>query len=140
MRECVALFQPMAEGKGVQLEAELGVGEKESLVDEAMIKQALTNVLVNAIDAVPQPGGHVQVQTRCRPGGCEIHVLDDGPGVPEDVEPLFRVFHSTKQSGFGLGLAISRSRVEKHGGTLTANNHPGGGAEFVITIPKDGGA
>ena len=140
VRECVELFRPMAEGAGVELSADLGVGDKESLVDAAMIKQALTNVLVNAIDVVPQPGGHVRVQTRCRPGGCEIHVADDGPGVPEDTEPLFRVFHSTKRGGFGLGLAISRSRVEKHGGTLTAENRPQGGAEFVITIPKDGGA
>jgi signal transduction histidine kinase len=140
VRECVELFQPMAEGAGVELKADLAVGAQTTLVDEAMIKQALTNVLVNAIDAVPQPGGHVQVTTRCRPNGCEIHVLDDGPGLPEEVEPLFRVFHSTKPTGFGLGLAISRSRVERHGGMLEGKTRPEGGAEFVITIPKDGSA
>ena len=133
----MGLFRPTAEGAGVRLDVELGVGDRETLLDDAMIKQALTNVLLNAIQAVDQPGGHVRVATRCLGGHCEITVSDDGPGLPEDTSALFRVFHSTKQGGFGLGLAISRTRIEHHGGELSATTGPNGGAVFSISIPYE---
>ena len=65
-----------------------------------------------------------------------IHVSDNGPGVPDDrKEKIFEPFVSTKETGMGLGLAVSRRIIEAHGGTIDVTDNPGGGARFAICLP-----
>ena len=67
----------------------------------------------------------------------EIEIADTGPGIPlADIDSLFSEFMTTKSEGLGLGLPISRTIVEAHGGEIRAENRPGGGAAFVFTLPR----
>ena len=144
VKDCVDLLRPMAVGVGVTLETDFGAGGQPVLLDEALVKQALMNVILNAVQAVqtasPPGGGRVRITTRRTSRDVEIEVSDDGSGIPSDPEPLFRVFYSTKKGGSGLGLAISRAIAERHGGRLEARNasatgSPQGGAVFTLSLP-----
>ncbi len=135
VRDCAELFRVTAEGLGVQLDLDLQAGDEPVRLDEAMLKQALMNVVKNAMEAVPQPGGHVLITTRRAPGLVQVAVADDGPGVPGSLDQAFHIFQSTKKGGTGLGLPISRALIERQGGSLTARSGPLGGALFLLTFP-----
>jgi C4-dicarboxylate-specific signal transduction histidine kinase len=80
------------------------------------------------------------IKVRERGESVAIEISDTGPGVPKDVLPrLFQPFVSSKETGLGLGLVISRRIVEDHGGTIDAGNRAGGGASFFIALPVRAG-
>jgi two-component system sensor histidine kinase HydH len=106
-------------------------------VDVFKMEQAFTNVLRNAVQAMPD-GGTLRVETR--PGAAadsvRVRVQDSGPGIaPEDLRKVFRPFFTTKPSGTGLGLAIASRIVEAHGGALQVYSTPGAGALFEFVLP-----
>lgn len=131
--------------------AELGNGDAKScfkaevaedlpplLADPVQIRQILINLLRNAREAVAdQAGGTVTLSVLHGDDGLEFRVRDNGPGVPRElVEGLFRAFTGAKHKGVGLGLAISRSIAQNHGGDLRLESTPdGGGASFLLTLP-----
>lgn len=120
----------------VRLELDLQAAEAVLNCHPGEIQQVLQNLLTNAAQALTAVGGVVTVTTRLIEGGIEIAVLDDGPGfAPEQAEKLFSPFHSTKATGSGLGLTISRQIVKAHGGVIRAENRPGGGARFTVVMP-----
>ncbi len=103
--------------------------------------QVLTNLLLNAADAMGSGGGELHVRTESQEGGVRIVVEDEGPGIPEDkLESIWEAFFTTKgrEKGTGLGLAISKGIIEDHGGTIIAENRKEGGARFIITLPLEG--
>jgi two-component system sensor histidine kinase KdpD len=107
--------------------------------DEVMIEQVLANLLENVARHTPA-GTKVEVSARVTGDNLEVVVRDHGPGfVDGDEERVFAKFHQARpegaQSGFGLGLAICKAIIEAHGGTITARNAPGGGAQFRFTLP-----
>lgn len=108
------------------------------------LTQAVTNLLVNAAQAVREPGGTVVVSTRAVGDEVEIRVADDGPGVdPEVRERIFDPFFTTKKTGegTGLGLAVAFGIAREHGGTLAYDPPPEGeGAAFRIRLPAAGAA
>lgn len=108
-------------------------------VDGDQIQQLLLNLLLNALDAMPQ-GGTIEVDLRPPFGGfLEVYVRDTGPGIAPDVLPkVFETFVSSKETGVGLGLPLSRRIAEDHGGTLTAYNLPTNGACFLLRLPAAG--
>jgi signal transduction histidine kinase len=100
------------------------------------------NLLANARQAMEtsEKGQTLTVRTRQRGGMVEIHVIDDGPGIPDDVKAkIFDWFFTTKPpgEGTGLGLAVSREILQAHGGNLRLEDTPGGGATFVLEIPRE---
>jgi signal transduction histidine kinase len=117
-------------------------------VDPEQIHQVIVNLLLNSLDALPR-GGTIWVEvaagqaaaTNGRPLGepgreLEVHVRDSGPGIaPRIRERLFEPFVSTKETGVGLGLSISKRLIEDHEGTIRGTNSPEGGAVFVFTLP-----
>ncbi|WP_437787701.1 sensor histidine kinase [Sorangium sp. So ce1097] len=108
--------------------------------DGVQLQQVLLNLLTNALDAVsrrPPEARLVVVRTRPSDGGLvELSVADSGEGVPpEDLARIFEPFVTTKAHGLGVGLAISRSIVEAHGGRLWAERGPGEGATFRCALP-----
>ena len=106
-------------------------------VDPEMIRRALLNLLLNALDALP--GGGELVITACTTqAGIEIEMADSGPGVPPPLsERLFEPFFTTKGGGTGLGLAIVERIAAAHGGRATVANCPEGGAAFTLILPQE---
>jgi len=92
---------------------------------------------MDAVKEQPPKNRCVIVSSRRQGSGeVEISVIDSGPGIRlDDLERVFDPFHTTKPSGMGMGLAICRSLVERHGGRLLAENVPAGGARFFFTLP-----
>ncbi|MAT72166.1 MAG: hypothetical protein CMJ58_21880 [Planctomycetaceae bacterium] len=110
-------------------------------VDRTQIQQVLMNLLLNACDAIEQSqplgAGRIAIEANDTDGVIQFVVEDNGPGVPDDVrDRLFEPFVSTKQDGMGMGLAICRSIVERHGGKIAVVKDAGNGARFTVTIPK----
>lgn len=109
------------------------------LVDAVQIQQIVVNLVRNALEAV-RGGDHARIwiETQAKDGTIRFSVRDSGPGVPGDALPnLFKAFASTKRTGLGLGLAISRTIAQNHGGDLTVD--PGGngrGACFSLVLPS----
>jgi signal transduction histidine kinase len=104
--------------------------------DPDMLRRALVNLTLNAIDAMPR-GGEICFSAAGLDEAIEIEVADSGPGIPEDLAPrIFEPFFTTKSDGAGLGLAIVYRVAEAHGGEVRAANCPEGGAAFTIRIPK----
>jgi two-component system OmpR family sensor kinase len=135
---------PAAEGRTVRLSA---AGPVPVRGDAARLHQVLLNLVLNGVQHAP-PGGHVDLSVRGgsgKPGespGATVVVADDGPGIPPDALPhLFDRFYRSGASrahdggGAGLGLAIARAIVAAHGGTIRAENGPGGGARFTVALP-----
>jgi signal transduction histidine kinase len=103
--------------------------------DQHMFRRAVLNLVLNALDAMPE-GGTLTVTSFCGPAGLELEVADSGPGLSEEVlHRAFEPFFTTKCNGTGLGLAIVSRIAEVHGGETIAVNCPEGGAAFTIRIP-----
>jgi C4-dicarboxylate-specific signal transduction histidine kinase len=106
--------------------------------DPVLLQQVLVNLLVNAMDALaetPPHQRHVMISSEARRADVELSVRDTGPGLPmELIDRLFTPFFTTKPHGLGIGLAIARTIVEAHGGSIRARNAPGGGAIFTISL------
>lgn len=121
----------------IQLEAKLDAGLPEISGDPGQLQQVVIVLLVNATEAIGEEG-RVTVSTRREGGSVVLAVADDGPGIPAELEQqIFEPFFSTKedQHRTGLGLAVARGIVERHGGTIAVLTEAGKGAEFTITLP-----
>lgn len=110
--------------------------------DAQQIEQVLVNLFVNAADAMDaHGGGTLHVSTAAEDGALAVRVTDTGPGIPADkLADIWAPFYTTKElgRGTGLGLSISKEIIEGHGGTITAENRPEGGALFCIRLPAAG--
>jgi two-component system NtrC family sensor kinase len=99
------------------------------------LRQVLQNLISNAAAATPE-GGDIEIGSRVAGGRLRLTVIDSGPGIPpNDVEKIFEPLYTTRPAGLGLGLTISRSIVERLGGTLSVRNEPGRGAAFTVELP-----
>jgi len=96
----------------------------------------LINLAFNALDAMPRGGTLEMTIETPAPDRLVLRVLDTGPGMtPQVLARMFQPFFTSKETGTGLGLVISRRIAEEHGGTLAAANRPGGGACIELTLP-----
>lgn len=134
--ECLDDCRATAAARGVPLRVECAPDISVTL-DKLKIKQAVTNLMRNAVEASP-PGVEVVVRAGLQNGWADVMVSDGGPGVPEpDREAVFAPFFTTKERGTGLGLAIARQFVEAHGGRLWVERCNGApGATFVLRLPQ----
>ncbi|NIK87266.1 two-component system sensor kinase FixL [Rhizomicrobium palustre] len=108
------------------------------MVDRVQIQQVLVNLLRNAVEAMSQSEKRelTLAVTRLANGRVEVTVKDSGHGIADDIaRQLFKPFVTTKEHGMGIGLAISKSIIEAHGGELTAEPNPGGGTIFRFSVP-----
>jgi signal transduction histidine kinase len=102
--------------------------------------QVVLNLLMNAKHALAgRPFGRITVETLAQRGGVELHVSDNGPGIPEEIQDrIFDPFFTTKgpDQGTGLGLSIAFDIVREHGGSLEIASRPGEGARFIVRLPS----
>ncbi len=138
MRRVLEFVRPRLDAGGVRFELK---GPDQPLpleVDRAQVELALLNVIANAVDAMPD-GGLLSVTVRSGDTAVLIEISDTGPGIaPELLPRIFDPWVTTKPPGrgTGLGLSIAREVVAMHGGAIRARNRPGGGASFVIELPR----
>ncbi len=147
--ELMDFFEPQANEANVNLRSQLQADPATLQADAGLLKQALLNLLINAVQAMTQAreknlphGGADELIVRTERGktlGGEelrIHITDTGPGMTAEVaEKVFQPYFSTKRGGTGLGLPTSRRIIEEHGGHLTVHADPGRGTDFVISLP-----
>ncbi len=135
VRQALDLVRIRAGQQHVELEMRLPEQPAIAAVDRNQLRGVLVNLLINALDVLPQ-GGRVEVELKPADDGLRLSVADSGPGIaPAVALRLFTPFASTKPTGTGLGLNISRRVLEQHGGSLSARNRPEGGAEFTLVLP-----
>jgi two-component system sensor histidine kinase BaeS len=137
VEEATTAFRGRADAAEVRLETRIAEGVPPLEVDPARIGQVLGNLLANAVEHTP-PGGSIVVTAERYSGDrVAFEVRDSGPGIPSDQLPrVFDRFQKSPRSrGAGLGLAIARSLVEAHGGTIEADSPPGGGTTMRFELP-----
>src|SRR5215469_7716896 len=138
IEEASALALVGAKDKGVRVRFAFAPGLNYVLADKVQVQQVLLNLVRNAIDAMENvPTRELVVATSATPTNMvEISVADTGGGIASEIaDQLFQPFVTTKSHGMGVGLSISRTIIESHGGSITPRPNPGGGTIFSFTLP-----
>jgi signal transduction histidine kinase len=109
------------------------------MVDPDMIRRAVVNLVANAVDAMPH-GGELTVSSGPLDGGRYAVVIGDtGVGIGEkDRERIFEPYFTTKESGLGLGLILTKKIVDAHGGEILVDSRPGSGTRITVVLPREG--
>ena len=136
VRETIELLRPEVENRGIQVRERLARPLPPIPLDPAQIKQALVNLIKNAIQAMTK-GGVLTLQTESANDGLWVNVADTGVGIPSDkVKRIFEPFYTTKKKGSGLGLMIVQRIVRDHGGRLELQSYVNEGTTFRIWLPS----
>ena len=137
--EASALALLGSRDESVQFRLDLDTGADHVLVDKIQIQQVLLNLIRNGIEAMRDSPRRELAVASARAAGdmVAVSVSDTGSGIPAEIAgTLFQPFRTTKQNGLGVGLSISRTIVEAHGGQIEAQPNPGGGTIFTFTVPS----
>lgn len=139
--DTIETFTALATEKGVQLGGQVAGNVDPVVMDARLIGRVLANLVGNAVRHTPA-GGAVRVTAQGSAGGVQVHVTDNGEGIrQEDLPRIFERFYRGEKSrsratgGAGLGLAIAKSIVEAHDGTIAVQSQPGRGTRFTFTLP-----
>ena len=138
LNRSLEMLQPEIERLGIQLNRDYQLNGRPLMVDPDLLHQAFLNILLNAIQAMPE-GGHLTVSTMAGPNGRggEIWFHDDGEGIdPEALKKILNPFFTTKEKGSGLGLPIVKSIIEAHQGNLKIDSTAGKGTTIIISLPE----
>ncbi len=130
--------QESAADAGVELSQSIPDDLPNALADPQQIQQVLVNLILNAIQAVPVPGGSVRVSARQCGGELALEVSDTGAGIPPQAQKqIFQPFFTTKHIGTGLGLSIVQRIINAHGGRIEVASRVGKGTTFTVYLPAD---
>jgi signal transduction histidine kinase len=133
--EIVELARPQAGAAGIRVEVRQQAEGAEVRVDRDLLKQAVLNVVMNAIQAMPD-GGELRFESSATAEAAEIRISDTGPGIPAELrEKVFRLYFTTRKEGSGIGLAMTFRIVQLHDGTIDFTSEPGNGTTFAIRLP-----
>ncbi|MCW5755240.1 MAG: hypothetical protein KIT24_11090 [Phycisphaeraceae bacterium] len=143
--ELADFFAPQAQAQSVRLRTELAPGELSAELDSKHVKQAILNLVLNAVQAMASHPADRPRELILRTGRgvdetkaptVELHVIDTGPGIAaENLARLFTPYFTTKSGGTGLGLPTARRIIEAHGGRIDVFSEPGKGTDFRISLP-----
>ncbi|MBX3365452.1 MAG: hypothetical protein KF866_11910 [Phycisphaeraceae bacterium] len=143
--ELADFFAPQAQAQSVRLRTELAPGELSAELDSKHVKQAILNLVLNAVQAMASQPADRPRELILRTGRgvdetkattVELHVIDTGPGIAaENLARLFTPYFTTKSGGTGLGLPTARRIIEAHGGRIDVFSEPGKGTDFRISLP-----
>jgi signal transduction histidine kinase len=135
VREIVDLARPQTDAGNIQVSVLLEAEGVEVRVDRDLLKQAMLNVVVNAIQAMPE-GGELLFEATASEDTAELRISDSGSGISDDLrDKIFRLYFSTKEQGSGIGLAMTFRIVQLHDGTIDFTSEPGKGTTFLIRLP-----
>ena len=134
LNEIVSLLMPQAQLNGIQVELEVHSVLPKIKVDRDKIKQAILNIMINGVEAMPD-GGTLRVGAKRNESEILISCQDTGPGIPDEIkDKIFDLFYTTKDGGTGIGLSFAQNIVQAHGGTIRLEQSSQG-STFVIAIP-----
>lgn len=135
--ELADFFSPQAQANRVQARRRPATEPLVVNADARLIKQAVLNLMINAVHAMADKGGgELILGARRQDGQAIIEVIDTGPGVPPDaIDKIFDAYYSTKKGGTGLGLALVKRIAEEHGGKVSVASEVGKGSNFQIHLP-----
>jgi signal transduction histidine kinase len=139
IREMIVLLRSEANRYSISVRTELAEHLPKIMADRVQLQQVFLNLMLNGIDAMKEmnAGSELTIKSQADDGELMISVRDTGVGLPpEQADQIFRAFFTTKDYGTGMGLPISRSIIESHGGRLWLADNSGGGATFQFTLPK----
>ncbi len=131
-------LKPQADEAKARIEVRTDGAACRVLADGIQVFRALQNIAVNAIQALPPSGGRVVLACAGEPGTAVVRITDTGCGIaPEALDRIFEPYYSTKivGGGLGLGMSITRSVIEDHGGTITVDSRPGEGTTMTVRLP-----
>jgi signal transduction histidine kinase len=137
-------FRDRVERLGIKITRAVDA-DGEMVGDPEKLRRVVINLFANALDALgesatPSPSLEIQAGENLAGDAVWVRIKDNGPGIePERMNKIFSPFYTSKESGTGLGLALSKKVVDAHGGTIAAESSPGHGTEFVLTFPKHRG-
>ena len=133
--ETMSLVRPQADEQGVTITVEEPGQPAEVVGDRERLKSCLSNIAINALQAMPN-GGRLATRVAQSNGYIEIDVSDTGIGISEEsLAKVFEPYFSTKQAGFGLGLAVTRKIVEEHHGSIEVKSQVNQGTTFIVRLP-----
>lgn len=140
-REMLMLLRDEANRYSISMRTILAVDPPKVTADRVQLQQVCMNLMLNGIEAMKDTGGELSIRTEVgQDRQLVISICDSGVGLPpEKTEQIFDAFYTTKSRGSGMGLSISRSIVESHGGRLWARSNRGRGATFHFTLPTSAG-
>jgi two-component system sensor kinase FixL len=141
IQNILLLFEYELNKTGVSLEFKPDNSLQPLYLDEVQVQQIIVNLVKNSLDAihgVDQTDGHIEIRVKRLAREVQVSVLDNGPGVPENIQRrLFESFFTTKPKGVGLGLSICKNIAAAHGGSLSFRTRSHGGSCFVLTLPLE---
>ncbi len=138
--ELTDFFTPQAQAARVVLRTATPDQPVLCNVDANLLKQAVLNLMINAVQAMDQ-GGELLMKLSADRGQAVLEIIDTGPGIPpEDLRKVFQVYFSTKKNGSGLGLPTTQRIIHEHGGTIQVHSEPNKGTCFVVTLPLEAAA
>jgi signal transduction histidine kinase len=135
MDETLALIRPQADVQGVEMTVEASDPPAEVRGDRERLKSSLSNLAINALQAMPT-GGRLNVQVAREDGFVKVSLSDTGVGISKEaLGKIFEPYFSTKQTGFGLGLAVTKTIIEEHQGSIEVNSELDRGTTFIVKVP-----
>ena len=138
IHEMLTLLKGEAAEYSINMRSDLAASLPNIRADRVQLQQVFMNLMLNAIEAMTDSGGELTVRSQRQDSQLLLSVSDSGVGLPtEKMDQIFSVFFTTKPQGSGMGLAISRSIVESHGGRLWAIANDRRGATFQFTLPAE---
>jgi signal transduction histidine kinase len=144
IQEMISLLRSEASRCSISIHAELTEGLPNIMADRVALQQVLMNLMLNAFEAMKETGtpGKLMIRTRQEENRqLVVSVTDTGVGLPPgQAEQIFNAFFTSKPQGIGMGLPISRSIIESHGGRLWATSNPGAGVTLQFTLPVEAAA
>lgn len=138
VRDTLFLVSKQFQNQQVWIHEDIPAGLPHPCMDSARLKQAILNLLTNALDAMPN-GGALWIAAQRTDDGSQLTIRDNGEGIPADrLALIFEPFYTTKGEGTGLGLSITHNIVTSHGGRIEVQSRQGEGTEFRIFLPDSG--
>jgi len=133
--DVVMLASPAAEKHRVGIERQASHEPLPARIDADLVKQAILNIVLNGVQAMPE-GGKLRIVTRREGDGALITIRDQGPGIPTDIrDKVFNLYFTTKKGGSGIGLAMAYRVVQLHHGSVEFTSDDGHGTTFFLRLP-----
>ena len=137
VEDLIDFIHPQAQASKVRVLTALTSDDPHSRLDPNLFKQALLNLLLNAVQAMSVDGGELLVRTIAAKDKIILYISDTGAGIsPENLPRIFDAYFTTKKGGTGLGLPTTRRIIEEHNGSITVQSEPNHGTSFRIELPS----